>query len=212
MYSRNLIKRRMFGSLASPTLKAPCVRPTNPSVTVLLTAAGLVILLAVVWIGRLILLLLFAAIVVAILLTSIVDWVVAKLRLGRKFAFALIMVATSSIVLLALWISGPNIVEQFASLQADLPRAIQQSVERAKEYGWGRWALAHWSNYSQLSSSLTYALTRVGGVVLSAASLLAGLFIIGFLGLYLAAEPGHTFLESGESLRAAIAQLLMPAL
>ena len=35
----------------------------------------------------------------------------------------------------------------------------------------------------------SYALTRIGGIVLSTASLLAGVVIVAFLGLYLAAEP-----------------------
>ena len=193
MHRRQLIKRRISGSLARPTIKATGDKSGSPAITTLLPAVGLALFIAVAWIGRLILLLFFAAIVVAILLTSIVDWAVARLRLGRKLAFALILIATTSIVVLALWISGPNIVEQFANLQSDLPKAIQQSVERARGFGWGRWALAHWSNYSQLSSSFSYALTSVGGIVLSAASLFAGLLIIGFLGLYLAAEPDAYF-------------------
>ena len=193
MQSRRLFNRQIFVGLARPTMKATGDKRGNPAITALLLTAGLVLLLAVAWIGRLILLLFFAAIVVAILLTSIVDWVVAKLRLGRKLAFSLILVAITFIVSLALWISGPNIVEQFANLQSDLPQAIQQSVERIRGYGWGRWALAHWSNYSQLPGNFSYALTSVGGIVLSAASLFAGLLIIGFLGLYLAAEPDAYF-------------------
>jgi predicted PurR-regulated permease PerM len=189
MYRQHIFGRQIFGGFAGPASNVTSDKPKNPANALLLLAAGLVLTLTVAWLSRLVLLLLFAAVVVAILLTSVVDWAMAKLKLGRKMAFAVIMLTTSSIVILALWISGPNIVEQFASLQADLPQAIQQSVERANGYGWGRWALAHWSSYSQLSSSFSYAITRVGGIVLSAASLLAGLFIIGFLGLYLAAEP-----------------------
>jgi len=163
-------------------------RPGNPAINVLLLAVGLVVALIVAWLGRFILLLLFAATVLAILLTAVVDWVMAKLRIGRRLAFALIALTAVIFVALALWISGPNIAEQFASLQADLPKAIQQLVERATGYGWGRWLLSHWTDYSQLSGNLSYALTR-GGIVLSAASLLAGLFIVAFLGVYLAAEP-----------------------
>jgi predicted PurR-regulated permease PerM len=189
MRRRHIINRRVLGSASAPTFKVTSGKRRNPAIALLLLAVGLVLSLAVAWLGRLVLLLLFAAVVVAILLTSIVDWAMAKLKLGRRLAFAMILLATSSITLFALWISGPNIVAQFASLQTDLPQAVQQSVERVSGYSWGRWALEHWSSYSQLSSSFSYAITRVGGIVLSAASLLAGLFIIGFLGLYLAAEP-----------------------
>jgi predicted PurR-regulated permease PerM len=154
---------------------------------------GLLLSLAVAWFGRTILLLLFAAIIVAILLTSIVDWAMAKLRLGRTLSFALILLAASVLVLVALWISGPSIADQFVSLQTVLPQAFEKLIVRLNGYDWGRWALTYWSTYSQLSSSIGYALTSVGGIMLSAASLLTGVFIIGFLGLYLAAEPEAYF-------------------
>ncbi len=114
-------------------------------------------------------------------------------RLKQGVAFALILLTGSTLIFLTLWISGPNIIEQFASLQTDIPQAAHQLVERVKGYGWGHWVLAEWSGYSQLSGSFSYALTRIGGIVLSTASLLSRLVIIAFLGLYLAAEPDVYF-------------------
>ena len=173
-------------SLASDT-------PSNPGVHVLLLAVGLVLAVILAWLGRVIFMLLFAAIVVAVLLTALVDWINAKLRLRRGLAFALILFTATTFVILTLWISGPNFIEQFASLQTDLPKAAHQLVERVRGYGWGRWLLTQWSDYSQLSDSFSYALTRIGGIVLSTASLLTGLVVVAFLGLYLAAEPDIYF-------------------
>ncbi len=162
---------------------------SNPVFFVLLLAVGLVLAVILAWLGRVILLLLFAAIVVAVLLTAIVDWIKARLKLKPGLALALILFTAAALGFLSLWISGPNIIEQFAKLQTDLPQAAQHLVERVKGHGWGRWLLAQWSDYSQLSDSISYALTRIGGIVLSTASLLAGLVIVAFLSLYLAAEP-----------------------
>jgi predicted PurR-regulated permease PerM len=159
------------------------------AVSVLLLAVGIVLALTLAWIGRVILLLLFAAIILASLLSAIVDWVRKKLKLGRNKTFALIMIVGASLVVLALWLSGPKIIDQFQSLQADLPQAVQQLVDRAREHNWGRWVLSQWSGYSQLSSSISYAVTQIGGFVLSTASLVTGAVIIAFLGVYLAAEP-----------------------
>jgi len=159
------------------------------AVSVLLLAVGIVLVLALAWMGRVILLLLFAAIILASLLSAVIDWVMKKLKLGRNMTFALIILVGTTLVVLALWLSGPNIIDQFQSLQADLPQAVQQLVDRAREHNWGRWVLSQWSGYSQLSSSVSYAVTRIGGFVLSTASLVAGLVIIAFLGVYLAAEP-----------------------
>jgi len=49
--------------------------------------------------------------------------------------------------------------------------------------------MVQWSGYSQLSSNVSSALTRIGGIVLSTATVLSGLVLVGFLGIYLAAEP-----------------------
>ncbi len=163
--------------------------PNNPAVSILLLAVGVVLAVILAWLGRVIFLLLFAAVVVAVFLTAIVDWVGPKLRLKRGLALGLTLLIASVFVVLTLWISGPNIIEQFARLQTDLPQSAHQLVERVKGQGWGRWLLAQWSGYSQSSDNVSYALTRIGGIVLSASGLLAGIVIVAFLGLYLAAEP-----------------------
>ena len=162
---------------------------TNPAVTVLLLAVGLVLGLALLWIGRVIFLLLFAAIVAAILVSAGVDWLRAKLKLGRGMAFALILLVALGAAFLIIWVSGPNIVEQVVVLKSALPRAADQLVGRVQGYGWGQWMLEQWSDYSQLSSNVSYALTRIGGIVLSTASLVMGLVIVAFLCVYLALEP-----------------------
>ena len=73
----------------APTFRASDTS-NNSGVSVLLLAVGLVLALILAWLGRVILMLLFAAIVVAVLLTAIVDWINAKLKLRRGLAFALI--------------------------------------------------------------------------------------------------------------------------
>lgn len=193
MHNRKILPHFKFADLHKSTLNLTRDVPDSSTHSELPLALGLLLALVVAWLGRYILLLLFAAIVVAIFLTSIVGLVMTKLRLGRRLAFAMIVLAALIVAGLSLWITGPHIIEQFATLQADLPNAVQQSVERARGYGWGRWALSRWSGYSEMSGSFSYTLSRVGGFVLSAASLLAGLFIIAFLGLYLAAEPEAYF-------------------
>lgn len=107
------------------------------------------LVLTLAWLGRVILLLLFASIVLAVLLTAILDWIKARFNLKQRAAFALFAITVSTVVVVTLWVSGPSIVEQFASLQTDLPRAGQQLVVRVQEHNWGRWLLAQWSGYSQ---------------------------------------------------------------
>jgi len=150
---------------------------------------GLIVAISLAWLGRIILMLLFAAIVVAALLTAVVEWLGEKFKLGRRVSFPLILCAAIGFVGLTVWLSGAGIIAQFADLQTDLPQAAHQLMERINQYGWGRWLILQWSDYSQLSGNVSSALTRIGGIVLSTATLLSGIVLIGVLGLYLAAEP-----------------------
>ncbi len=161
----------------------------NSPIALLFFGIGLVVVLILAWLWRVILMLLFAAIIVAVMLTAMVDWLKTKLKLKQRDAFALILLVITLIVALTLWLSGPNIIDQFANLQTDLPKAVHQLIAKVNGYGWGRWLLAQWSGYAQLSSSVSFAMTRIGGIVVSTATVLAGVVLVAFLGLYLAAEP-----------------------
>ena len=141
------------------------------------------------WLVRVVLLLFFAAAVLATLLTIIIDWMKTKLKLRQGVALALILLGISLFAFLIIWTSGAAIIQQFSDLQVDLPRAASQLIERLRGYSWGRWMLFQWSGYAQLSGNVSSALTRIGGIVLSTVSVLAGCIIIMVLGLYLAAEP-----------------------
>ena len=163
--------------------------PETSSPAPLFTAIGLLAALFLIWFGRVILLLVFAAIVVAVVMTAIVDWLKLKWKVGQRVAFTLILSVATILIALAIWLIGPSIIIQFADLQSDLPQALQQLLARVNDYAWGRWLLAEWSGYSQLSGSISGALTRIGGIVLSTASILTGLVIVVFIGLYFAAEP-----------------------
>ncbi len=161
----------------------------RPAVRVVLLTVGIIVLLLVAWVGRVIVMLLFAAAVLAALLSAVVDWVAAKLKIRRGVTFALLLGVGFSILFLTLWIRGPSIIEQFADLQTDLPQAAHKLLERLNGYQWGRWILAQWSDYTQKSTNINSALSRIGGFVLSTASLIGGLGLVLLLGLYLAAEP-----------------------
>jgi predicted PurR-regulated permease PerM len=166
----------------------------NPSPTnLLLIGVALIVALLLAWLGRVILMLLFAAIVIAALMTGVVDWLGTRFKIGRRISFLLILCVASGFLGLNAWLSGPSIIAQFADLQTDLPQAAHQLMGRVNGYSWGSWLLAQWSDYSQLSSSVSSALTRIGGIVLSTATVLSGFVLVGFLGLYLAAEPEAYF-------------------
>lgn len=162
---------------------------SRPAVRLVLLTVGITVFLLVAWICRVIVMLLLAAVVFAVLLSVVVDWVSTNLKIRRGLALALLLVAGFVVVSLTFWIRGPSIIEQFADLETALPQAAHHFLERLRSLQWGHWLLAQWSDYTQTSETIGSALSRIGGFVLSTASIVGGLGLVLFLGIYLAAEP-----------------------
>src|ERR1700692_2422657 len=94
-------------------------RAPTAAIRLVFLTIGIIVLLLLAWIGRVIVVLLFAAAIVAVLVSAVVDWLRATLRTRREFAFLLFLFGAALLILLTLWIKGPDIIEQFADLQTD---------------------------------------------------------------------------------------------
>src|ERR1017187_8504687 len=142
-----------------------------------------------VWAARVILLLIFAGLLGALLLTVITDWIRDTLRLRRSLAFSLVVALIAVCLGFGIWTRGTAIVQQLSDLQVDLPAAVRQVVSRLEAQSWGHWLLSRYADGDQLSSGLSYLLTRLGGAVATTASTLVGLFVVVAVSFYVAAEP-----------------------
>lgn len=156
---------------------------------VILFATGVFLVLTVVWVARVILLLLFAAALCALMLATAADWTHAKLKLPRSFALALVMAAGAGSVALGIWLRGAEIAGQFAGLQVDLPLAAGKLLIQLQTTDWGRWLIARFSDNAHQLGGLTFAMSRIGGIVLSGATAITGLVIVVVASIYFAAEP-----------------------
>lgn len=156
---------------------------------VILVSACVIAAFAIVWMARLILLLLFAGMIGALILTIATTWTQRWLKLPRSLALATVVVLFASCLGLVIWTRGPALVQQFSDLQVDLPTAAHAILMRLQTQNWGRWLLALYADQTQLSSGLAYALTRIGGAVISTASAVVGIFVVMAVSLYVAAEP-----------------------
>ena len=156
---------------------------------VIIVCTAIALALAFVWMARIILLLLFAGLVGALLLSTLTEWVQVRHKIIRSFALATV-VATFGVCLgLGIWSRGSAIVSQFSDLQNNLPAAAHQILVRLQGQSWGHWLLDRYNEQDQLSGGLSFALTRIGGVVLTTASTLVGLFVVVAVSLYVTAEP-----------------------
>lgn len=97
------------------------------------------------------------------------------------------------------WLHGSAIAEQLLKLRTDLPLALHNVLAQLQGKTWGRWLIARVRDNAQQSGGITFAMSRVGGAVLSTASAAAGLVIVGMASLYFAAEP-ETYLKGSASI------------
>jgi predicted PurR-regulated permease PerM len=155
----------------------------------LLAITAISIAVFVIWIGRVIFLLLFASAIGAVLLTTVAGWVHTRFKIRQGSALALFLCVTISVAAILVWGQGPNIVQQFADLEAELPVAAHSLLGQLQSHQWGLWLLRQSPGSEQISNGFSFALTRIGGIVVSSATVLAGLVIVFSLSIYFSAEP-----------------------
>jgi predicted PurR-regulated permease PerM len=156
----------------------------------LLAITGVGLAFGMFWIGRVIFLLLFASIIGSIFLTAISGWLHAKLKIKQGLALGLFLLVAAAVTALFIWSQGDNVAQQFADLQIELPRAAHSLMAQLQSHQWGQWLLHQSPGSEQVSSGFSFAITRIGGIVVSSATLLAGLVIVFSLSIYFSAEPG----------------------
>jgi predicted PurR-regulated permease PerM len=156
---------------------------------VILFATSIFLVLAIIWVARIILLLLFAATLCALILTTAAEWTRAKLKLPRGLALAFVMTGGVGLVALGIWLRGSEIAEQFTRLQVDLPLAAHKLLTQLQTTEWGRWVIARFSDNAHHVEGFTFAMSRIGGIVLSGATSITGLVIVAVASFYFAAEP-----------------------
>ncbi len=156
---------------------------------VLIFAIAMGLALTFLWIGRVIFMLLFASVVGAVFLTAISDWLHKRLKISQGLALGLFLLVSVGVLALAIWLQGPTAVQQFADLEVELPAAARHLFAQIQTFSWGQWILRQSPDPEQMQNGISYALTRIGGIVISSATLLAGLVIVLSLSIYFASEP-----------------------
>ncbi len=155
----------------------------------ILAIAAISLSFGLIWIGRVIFLLLFASIVGTIFLTAIADWLHRRLEIKRGLALVLFLSVSVIVIGLVIWMLGPSAVQQVSDLEVELPLAAHSLLNQLQSHQWGKWLLRQSPDSEQISNGFSFALTRIGGIVVSSATIFAGLVIVFSLSIYFAAEP-----------------------
>ncbi|HKR27590.1 MAG TPA: AI-2E family transporter [Acidobacteriaceae bacterium] len=154
-----------------------------------LICVAAVVTLVIFWNGRYILLLLFAGIVGAVLLSRPTEWVQSKLRIRRIPALIIVLVAISAVLGGLAALRGAALLQQLGTLQTDIPQAAQEIMTRLNGQPWGRWLTSELTNSARSSDGLTYAISGLRSVMTQTALTLAGLVVVLFTSIFVAAEP-----------------------
>lgn len=145
--------------------------------------------LFILWNGRFILLLLFAGIIGALLLSIPTQWIQTKLRIPRSLALFLVLITVSALLVGLAVLRGPALLQQLAALQTDIPEAAQQITARLNAQTWGRWLTLHLADSARSSDGFSFAVSGFRSLMTITTLTIAGLIVVLFMSLFLAAEP-----------------------
>jgi predicted PurR-regulated permease PerM len=178
---------------------------------VVLTASALLALLYVFWIGRVVFVLIFAGLLLAVMLDSAASWLEKQLHIRRRWSLPLVVMGVAAGLGFGIWLRGPAVAAQIDQLQERLPIAAKSLVDSVGARDWGRWLVAHGFGPDHLPRAIDM-LPRLTGALSTTLGFMAGLLIIIFLGITIAAEP-QTYRRGVErlfpsSLRASAASVM----
>ena len=154
-----------------------------------LICVAAVVTLVILWNGRYILLLLFAGIVGALLLSRPTEWVQARLRIRRTLALVIVLTAISGVLIGLAVLRGPALLQQFGTLQTDIPQAASAIMTRMNGHAWGRWLSSQITDSARSADGLSFAASGLKSVMTVTTLTVAGLVVVLFSSLFLAAEP-----------------------
>lgn len=140
-------------------------------------------------------LILFAGVLLAVLIDGVARWLSRISPLSRTMSVAVVLACMIVLIAAAGWFLGPRIAEQGIALTERMPESMAKAKDWLRQFGWGSYIA------ERLPDSLSAVLPD--GVPMQAAStvfssvfgVLPNVFIILFVGIYLAIDP-HLYINA----------------
>jgi predicted PurR-regulated permease PerM len=140
------------------------------------------------WYAIRLLMLLFAGVLLAVLLDAPIRLLMDRTGISRSTAFGLVLTTLLSSVTLVVWLQYSNFAEQADKLLQDIPASFNKVVGVVKESAWGQELLEQGSKEQALEKAEQF-IPQATAFISATVSGLMNLIIIGFIGLYIAADP-----------------------
>ncbi len=134
------------------------------------------------------LLLIFAAILLACFLRGVADFLTEKTGLPIGWSLALVMFLAALSSVMTVWLLAPRVAAQTDQLSQSLSTSAQQLTAEISHYEWGKRLLAQAPTLTQMAQRGNIV-ARVTGIFSSTFGLLADIFLVLFIAIYLAINP-----------------------
>ena len=136
-----------------------------------------------------VLMLAFAGVLFAILLRAVAGFIDRNTGVGDNASLATAVLIVAGGTVGTAWSLAPQVARQTDELRRTLPRSAERLTNELGQYEWGRWVLREAPDADDLMPRRHDLLARITGVVSTALSLVGAVFVVFFIGLYLAAQP-----------------------
>jgi predicted PurR-regulated permease PerM len=134
-------------------------------------------------------LLLFAGLLLATLLHIPADWISGRTSIGERWSLLLVLVVGLALLGLGGWFLAPRVGSQFDDLVQTLPNGLQPIRSFLDQYVWFQQFMGEMPSLREAISSTmenVNAFSRISRIFSGIVGLVTSLFVILFVGLYLA--------------------------
>jgi predicted PurR-regulated permease PerM len=127
----------------------------------------------------------FAGLLLAILLSSVAEWVQSYTRIPRGWSMVLVVFLLVVVLAGNIWLFGRSFAGQIDEMREGMVRARDQLFAFSQKYEWSQ---RIWPRAMQQSEGAMLSGTR--SAVTGSISMIAGFILMLFIGLYVASNPG----------------------
>jgi predicted PurR-regulated permease PerM len=177
---------RASSSAAAPQARSEFLHRT---IAVIGLVSLAVLLAAVVTIAADVLLVFFGGVLFAVFLRGVAELISRRVRIEEKTAVIVVIVAGALLLGLASWLLAAEVTRQLQQIGTDLTGSWQQMRQRLESAPWGRQMLAMLSQAQSTSSENGEMTARVAQIFSTTLGGIVNLFIIVFIGVYVALNP-----------------------
>lgn len=163
----------------SPTY--PIKFPPRLLLTIIAVAAALLI-----WHALHIFLLIFAGMLFGIFLWRTGHYISSRTRLSTGWSISIFLILMLALTALIIWLMAPSIMDQVNRLNQQWPDSMKELKQMLSGYSWGEWLVNHTPDWRQFTGSMGGWMQKAAGWLYTVFGAITGLFIILFIGIYLA--------------------------